>query len=1268
MVGRSILKRLNCVGSAVVLMLAMVPIIPNGGAWADESSCISSEKPNYLNNAVSSSAEEVELTLCAGGSFEEYPYGISPNATSKFILRLNGNSLRLSTFTVKSGVSVYIEGGTILHNGADQLFRNDGSGTLTLENVNYAANDSAALVRMNSGSTGKTYIKGGNYSNTGSLFSNKSGGSASIEISDGIFNQDVNAYTAAGRAAYKNGNVWQIETKLTNENIAAPDTIVLKEGEVFDVARVIGLPVDSTTGFGYYSRNNDVASINYHGVNSEGSNGLLGVSVGTTSIAVRPLYDTSLIKNINVTVESGLAGININDTEMTQEDEKSLPITNIYHFDRASGVTYEVVSVSDDKLEAGIVGNTLKLNTGDNGKIEPGTYTVTVVALVNGERTNITKDVTVTVNALFTDFNLAQVGNNGLIVLKETQQWVGLNISSAATVSSINNVKINSVSLLSGDNVMRVSGKRISGNLSGVGMGQIAVEAEYTSPKGNKYILTKNFSVKVESALEGMTIRGADLTTLFTKYGRDEGETGEVTIDKNDTRRFTIVKDGIGAAVDYVVTSDDEAVEITSINQLTGSFTVKGVKKGAATITVTVTPKNAINGEGAFTNSFTVNVNPILESITARDLEIDQVDTGQIEATANDGLTPNYIYRETTQGEKILNINRDGSFTVKDGKHGEATVEIIAFDARGRSTRTTINIKVNAVLTSITLADDEITVYEGETKQIEVASIEDESIRDQVRWHYENYDRSVIRVSRTGEITPLRDGETEVTVRVAFNSPLGRRYVASAQVKVIAKSKLESIAVEDINVKVGEKADINITVEADDITPRYTYEYSDSSIARNSRTGGVRALKAGDTELTVTAKHFGKTVTATAMVHVYEMEQPTHHHYYGATGHVFNVHVGDKNTNAYTRASVDAPWGMFVMGDNAVAFLPGVYTVTYTDYMANGKKVGEYTAEFTIFNVERETVVVARGETVKLEGHSEWSTTTATDETTGHHIRVNRAGKAVFATDESTALGVHNVVLKHMFRIDAREVVKEVTVVVYDVTADPKSDPAGVTGDTLREYIEGMFDNSGSFADWMARMSQTRELFGDGFESVWSVMGLNRAVMSGSEISTRVDVTKLDDEKVEESLIDAVEAFGVDGVEYYDISVWMASNGVDLGKLHQLNNKITVALAKVTDPETGYTRQYIVVRQHEGEEPEVLVEGVDFYIEDGVLHVISDKFSTFAIAYEDTQIPVVHTIVAPETGANTADESGATASLSVATMVAIAVVTMAGVAIFTKRK
>ena len=431
--------------------------------------------------------------------------------------------------------------------------------------------------------------------------------------------------------------------------------------------------------------------------------------------------------------------------------------------------------------------------------------------------------------------------------------------------------------------------------------------------------------------------------------------------------------------------------------------------------------------------------------------------------------------------------------------------------------------------------------------------------------------------------------------------------------------------------------------------------------------------EAGKYTLTFYAKIGDKIVDEkTVDVYIYEMVKPVRHNYYGATGTTFNVEVGDKNPAAHTETSVDGPaGGLVIMGNRVVALRPGTYTVTYTDYMADGGKVGEYVATFTVFNVEREVVTVARGESVELTPHTDWSTDKATDRTSGHDLAIENEN-VMFVTNEDTELGVHNVVLGHDFGRGKREVVKEVTVVVYSVEADAETDPEGVTADTLKEYIENMFNDSSSWEEFVEKMQKAQELFGEGFDAFWSVANVSGAVLGGDEINTRVEVTALEEDEVDEALIETMNSMDVDAVEYYDVSVWMSRNGYDFGRMHQLNGKITVALAEVTDPETGYSRQYIVVRQHEGEEPEVLVEGVDFYVKDGVLYVISDKFSTFAVAYMDTLLPVVtsttYSVKAPDTGEATEVDGGASASLSVAVIAAIAAVTLAGAAVIAKRR
>ena len=140
-------------------------------------------------------------------------------------------------------------------------------------------------------------------------------------------------------------------------------------------------------------------------------------------------------------------------------------------------------------------------------------------------------------------------------------------------------------------------------------------------------------------------------------------------------------------------------------------------------------------------------------------------------------------------------------------------------------------------------------------------------------------------------------------------------------------------------------------------------------------------------------------------------------------------------------------------------------------------------------------------------------------------------------------------------------------------------------------------------------------------------------------VETEVKVTDINGsvDPTEKAAIEKELApYNVDHIDYYDVSVLLKIDGEEFGKLHKLNGEITVALAKTSDPATGYTRQYFVVRDHNGTVT-VLTEGVDFYIENGVIYVISDEFSTYAVAYKDTLIPK-----SPDTGEEVTAEAGAT--------------------------
>ena len=529
MVKKSILKRISYAAVAVVLAITAVPMVPTSKAWAEAPDCVASHKEdgeaayNLLNNKLSVTADDVEITLCAGSDFSEYPWGITAANIKNLTLHLNGNTLNLAATNIKSGQTRIIDGGIITSKNDNTVFNNEG--TIKLRDITYNGSSKAYRFVRNKVDDAKLIIESGNYSNTGPLFWKEATGSK-FEFTGGVFDRDVNNLLSEnfGYKAYLNQSdkKWHIETKLTSENITAPDTIVLKEGEVFDVASVMGVPADSTTGFVYYSRNNDVANINYHGMNNNGTNGLLGVNAGTTSIAVRPTYDTNIIKNINVRVETGLKSISVDDISMTQEDTKEVQIKNEYHYGVANGVTYQLVNNTPLQAivdEQGLI----TISAGANGVIDAGEYTITANALVNGN-VIASDDFTVTVGEVFTDFTLKEADDQGKIKIKE-DEWFQLNIDTTTTMGDADGVSITNISVLnmSSDGLMHAREDRIAGDRQGAGNATIEVTAKYVSNNGNEYIVTKRFEVEVVSVLESVSVQdeaGVDVQNVV--FDRDK--------------------------------------------------------------------------------------------------------------------------------------------------------------------------------------------------------------------------------------------------------------------------------------------------------------------------------------------------------------------------------------------------------------------------------------------------------------------------------------------------------------------------------------------------------------------------------------------------------------------------------------------------------------------------------------------------------------------------------------------------------------------------
>lgn len=243
-------------------------------------------------------------------------------------------------------------------------------------------------------------------------------------------------------------------------------------------------------------------------------------------------------------------------------------------------------------------------------------------------------------------------------------------------------------------------------------------------------------------------------------------------------------------------------------------------------------------------------------------------------------------------------------------------------------------------------------------------------------------------------------------------------------------------------------------------------------------------------------------------------------------------------------------------------------------------------------------------------------------------------------------------------------------VFVYKVAAD-KSD----TEEIAREALDKLLDEA--LEAYMeldidkinAVKIRMEEIFGSSGMATtpWNLLD---AMQNGQTLTTYIKVEKVvtPDAKIKADIEKEFKKIGIAAnIEYYDVRVIVKQNdGTELGDLHQLDQPATIAIVETTAPAAGFTRKYYVVRYHDGK-AELLKENKDYMVKNGKIYIISDEFSVFGVAYEDTLIPK-----SPDTGFNTKTTEGNKASNNLIVMsampVALMIVSMFALVAIAKRK
>ena len=128
--------------------------------------------------------------------------------------------------------------------------------------------------------------------------------------------------------------------------------------------------------------------------------------------------------------------------------------------------------------------------------------------------------------------------------------------------------------------------------------------------------------------------------------------------------------------------------------------------------------------------------------------------------------------------------------------------------------------------------------------------------------------------------------------------------------------------------------------------------------------------------------------------------------------------------------------------------------------------------------------------------------------------------------------------------------------------------------------------------------------------------------LASNNVTVHLESNKVAKENVAAEVVEKFESVvkGATVAEYFDLDILVTAEGVDeVHYLKELSKPITltVDLPKLPEVAKGYTRTYYILREHNG-----VYEKLNATLtKDGKLSFATDKFSKYAIAYEDVKNP-----------------------------------------------
>ena len=158
-----------------------------------------------------------------------------------------------------------------------------------------------------------------------------------------------------------------------------------------------------------------------------------------------------------------------------------------------------------------------------------------------------------------------------------------------------------------------------------------------------------------------------------------------------------------------------------------------------------------------------------------------------------------------------------------------------------------------------------------------------------------------------------------------------------------------------------------------------------------------------------------------------------------------------------------------------------------------------------------------------------------------------------------------------------------------------------------------------------------------------------------ADVYVDVEPTAIDSDDIEPEVLEALTESlnGKKVLGYYDIDVKVYAGDSVVGEVDEIKStEVRIEKPELPELKSGFVRKFYMIRYHDGE-----TTVIDATLDGDYIVFMNDKFSTFALAYEDVAADGSNS-TAPNTGAATAGSSDIKVNAAIAAVVVAVVVGM----------